>query len=419
MNPFSYYSYDLLTGDFLTQLPLSGVSFSQQLNAPGQLTATIDLRDPRVRETNPLLGTVPNRTFIVVDYEGTIIWGGIVLPRKRGMSSSASNTSYEFDIQCSELWAYFQGRVQASDYSAPPTSGITSDMALWQATPWDASLIGAQVISDALSYSDSSPITNGNLLGGLGLRLNGEVPSGSKPAAPASDYIAENYPLTSAQMVDAIVSQLAQLGLGVGFDFGVDLAYSAGTASSPDATINLSYPRRGRTVEQSGFMVDLTAARSYSFPEDGTQTGNQIWESGGSGALDVSVNVAPLSEGYPLWERVMSRANAQSANILGLLAQQGASDLATYSYAPVTPTATIGLFNGSLPLGSFTVGDDARIFLPQVAQNGEVFDPGFPEGLDQEWRITQWKAEVKDEGDALLVLDFAQPPALEALGPAV
>jgi hypothetical protein len=419
-NPFSYYCFDLLTGRFQAQLPFRGVTFGQQLNTAGTFSGTLDLQDPRVQATEPLPNTAPNRTFVMVDYLGSPLWGGIVLPRKWKVEGATSTTRL-LEVSCSELWAYFQARVQATDYSSPPYSGITGEgeMSYWKATPWDASLIAAQVIADAIGYTDGLSQPYGNLLGGLGLHLNGEEPSGSKPAAPPGDYVAVNYPFTSCQMVDTIVSQLSQLGLGVGFDFGVDLAYSAGVPSPPLATINLSYPRRGRTVAENGLAIDLTTARAYEFPEDGTQTANQVYEVGGSGAIEVSENVIPLEQGYPLWEKVISRANIQSANIESVLAQTGLSDLALLSYAPVTPTVTLGVDDPNLPLGSFVVGDDVLLMIPQYAPNGEAFDPRFPAGLTREFRITGWSAAIEDQGDATVKLSLALPPLTQALIPAV
>jgi hypothetical protein len=417
----SYYAYDLLTGNFIGQVPLRGVGLGEQLNTAGSLSGTIDLQDPRVRETNPLSCTIPNRTFIVADYGGAIVGSGIVMTRKWSVTSSPQNTTRVLEISCSGLWAYFQSRVQATDYSAPPFSGITgaSPMAYWTATPWDSSLVGCQIVADAIGFADGASEPFGNPLGGLGVMLNGAPPSGASPVAPASDFIAVSYPFTSMQTVDTIVTQLSQLGLGVGFDFGVDVAYSKGPGSPLIATVNFSYPRRGRTVAQNNLMIDLTTARSYEFPEDGTQTANQIYELGGSGAIVVTENVNPLDQGYPLWERVLSHANAQSQNITSLLSQIGTSDLATYSYAPVSPTVSLGLFDPNLPLGSFIVGDDVQLALPARAPDGGPFDPRFPAGLSQEWRITGWKADVKDEGDSLLTLTLTQPPYLEALTPAV
>lgn len=419
---FSYYAYDLLTGHFIGQGPFRSVQFGQQLNAAGQGSGTIDLRDPRVLATNPIACMIPNKTFIAVDYGGVIVDGGVALSRDWNVDATAQNTTGVLQVGWTGLWAYFSKRVQATDYSSPPYSGITGTagtMPLWTQTLWDASLIACQVLEDAIGYANHKLSPYGDLLSGLGILLNGKAPSAASPVAPSEDWIAINYPYTSVQTVDTIVNQLSQLGLGVGFDFGIDVAYSAGPASPPIGTINLSYPRRGRTVEENHLLIDLTTARKYRFPEDGTQTANQIYGIGGSGAIVVDENIYPLEQGYPLYERVMSRAQIQSQHITAILNQIGVSDLATYSYAPVTPSCTLSATDPNLPLGSFIVGDDVQIYLPEKGPDGEVFDPRFPNGLDQEWRIASYKVNAADDGDATVEYTFAQPPYLQALAPAV
>ncbi len=409
---FAYYAYDFKTGLPIGQVPLQNSKFGSQLNSPQQLTGSINLMDKKVRKTNPLASTIPNKCIIVVDLGGAVVGNGIVLPRVW------NGPNKHLEIQGSESWSYFGQRVQATDYSAPPYSGVSGlePMSLWKATPWDASLIACQVIEDAIK------VPYGNPLGGLGVLLNGEEPMGSKPVSPESDYIAITYPYTSLQTIDTIVNQLSQLGLGVGFDFGLDIAYSQGPGSPLVGTVNISYPRRGRIFAENNLTIDLTTARGeppYSFSEDGSQTANQVYEIGGSGAIVVDQNVNPLEQGYLLWERVFSRANMQSAHITSLLSQLGTSDLATYSYAPVAATVTLSPFDPNLPLGSFIVGDNVMVVLPELADDGEVFDPRFPAGLEQEWRIIGFTVEPKDKGDPVMTINLAQPPYLEALIPAV
>ena len=438
-NDFTYWAFDLLSGALLGTVPFSAVQFGSQLNTPGQFTGTINLYDSRVQSANVIACTIPNRTLIVVDYLGAIVWAGIVRPRIWSVNRSSSATSGTLAITATEIWSYFTQRVQATDYSAPPSSGIVDPMAWWTTTPWDASLITCQIIGDAIGYSQSQSIVNGNLLGGMALLLNGSSPGAWASVPPSaaynlsqgnaadSDYVAVTYPFTTVQTVDTIVQQLSQLGLYVGPDFGVDVAWSGASGSPPVATINVSYPRRGRTVAQSQLWLDLQTSLGqpgYTFPEDGTSTGNQVYEVGGTGAIVVGVNPFPLDQGYPLWERVLSRATMQSQNIIGILSQVSASDLALYSYAPVAPTVTLAVNDPNLPLGSFTVGDDVELFMPQYAGvdvNGDPvpFDPRFPAGLQQEWRLTTWQVTAPDKGVATMLLTLSQPPTLQPIAPVI
>lgn len=424
-SPFSYYAFDFLTGAFQGQVPLRGVNFAKQLNSPGTLKGTLDLSDPRVQATFPLQNTIPNKSFIVADYMGAALWGGIVLPREPKTESSGQNTTGTLEITCSETWAYFQHRVQATDYSSPPYSGISggSPMNLWTATPFDASLIACQIVEDALEYAlnpvngKGVSVPHGNPLGGLLVKLNGATPA--LPVAPSTDWVAVSYPYPSMQSVDTIVNQLAVLGLGIGFDYAVDIAYSAGSPSPPIGTVNFSYPRRGRTVEQNSLLIDVTTARAYSFPEQGGEAANRVYELGGSGAIVVSENTFTQEQGYAIWERIFSRANIQSQNIIEILTQTGLSDLALYAYAPVTPSITLGINDPNLPLGSFIEGEDVEVRIPKLNDRGEVFDPRFPAGMDQEWRITGYNVEVLDQGDAVVKLALAAPPFTQALAPSI
>lgn len=73
-------------------LPLSGVSFSQQMKGVGELRASLQLADPDVRAMNPWELILPRKTGIVVvrsvlvdfdagTYEHTAVWHGVVWAR--------------------------------------------------------------------------------------------------------------------------------------------------------------------------------------------------------------------------------------------------------------------------------------------------------------------------------------------------
>lgn len=429
--PLTYVLYDLRTGSYLGRLPFKGVSFGSQLLTTGSLgtfTGTIDIASPAVQALNPLGITQPGRTALMVDYNGALIWGGIIWPR-----------AYKFDsvnrvltVTATEIWSYLQqSRAQATDYSAPPYSGLTgtgAEMAIWDASHtsvpdggsgvYDPVLIAWQIISDALTQ-----VTNGNILGGMGIAANSYTTASSYLASgtntPQGDYLAANYPYASLQYVGSIVSMLAANGFGVGFDYGVDVAYSGGPGSAPVATVNLSYPRRGRTYAQNNLVMNCGAAISYEPPEDGTQAANTVYEQGASGSLVVSQNVNPLSSGYPVLESIRSRSNIQSPNILNVLSQIGIADLVVGSFPVVTPSVTFDLFNSPVPLGQFIVGDDCRWLIPATDGQGNVFDPRFPNGVDEEWRIIGYNAQVADEGQSKLTFSLALPPATQVTAPAL
>ena len=422
--PLTYSTYDLYTGKYLGHLPLTQVTFGDQLNNPGQFSGQLDIASSAVQALAPIATTMPGRTVLIVDYQGAVIWSGIIWTRNYDFSTSQTNRN--LTINATAMWSYFQQRNQATDYSSPPYSGSTglsSEMAIWDATSaysdsnfvWDPMLIAWQVISDAMSAS------YGNPLGGLGILANSYSTTAAYLASgtqtPLGDFVSVSYPYTSIQSVHTIVSQLASNGLDVGFDFGLDVQYSGAPGSVLVGTINLSYPRRGRTYANNNLVLNCGQALSYSFPEDATQMANVIYEQGISSSLIVSENLYPLQQGYALVEKTISRANITNANILNILTFLGVSDLYLFSYPVVTPTVTMDMFSSSVPLGSFITGDDVRLIVPTTDGAGHVWDPRFPTGLDQEWRITGYSAQVQDEGESTIQFQLTQPPGLVALDP--
>lgn len=426
-NPFTYCCYDLLTGAYKGQLPLTQVNFGSQVLTPGTFSGQLDIASTAMQLLGPTALTSPARTALLVDYLGSFVWGGIIWPRNYQWDS----THRTFTINATELWSYFNSRAQATDYSAPPTSGITgpnTNMAIWDATltavgdgglgVFDPMLIAWQMLYDALYL-----VPNGNPLN-MGIAANGyATPAAylaSDTATPynatdGGNYISVSYPYQSIQMLAMLINQIATNGFLTGFDYAVDVAGSAGGPVT--ATVNLSYPRRGRLYSENRLVLDQARAISMQLPEDGTQAGDTMYEQGSSGALSVSQNIDPLSSGYPVLEQLKSRANITSANIMNVLEQLGAADLEQFSYPPATPVVTCDALSGPITVGQFVVGDDCRWFVPATDGAGNVFDPRFPAGLDTEARINGYSITVGDEGQSTVAFTLGEPPAAAPTSP--
>lgn len=421
-NPLRYVLYDLVTATFLGFIPLNGVTFSSVLNGVGQFSGTIDLSSAAVQNINPIALTQPGRTALFVDYDGALVWGGIIWQRNYVVQGETRVLT----VTASELWSFIAQRVQATDYSSPPYSGLTGPstmMAIWGAasadtdSEWDPVLMAWQMIADAFG---SVTYGYGNILGGMGILANSYGLQSGAPTnylasgtnTPLSNYINFTAPYTSRQLLGTMVPQLQQLGLEVGFDFGVDVAYSGGPGSFPVATVNISYPRRGRTFANNGIVLNAGNAITYTPPEDATQAANTIYEAGVSGSLVIAQNLDMFTAGWPQLEKVVSRSTLGTANAIALLEEVGESDIFQYSYPVVTPSVTVDLFGTDPVFGSFITGDDAQFLIPPTDGLGNVFDPRFPTGLNQEWRIQQWTANVPDEGQATLQIILNNPPLL-------
>lgn len=349
-NQATYYLYDTLSGAFIEALPFRGVTFEGgPVNNSGTWTGNLDLTDPAIGSyTNWLWSTAPTRSSLVVDVNGQLVWGGIITGRK----SSVDENGHTFEIDAMEGLSYFNQVVQATDYSAPPYSGITGlsadGMPIWnrsflednsigstsipgygtQPFIWDPMLMGAQLIYDAIQ------IPTQNLYGGLTISLNGYPVNTDFGAAyfaspewnpdtpwtpgrtPVANYVSINFPYTSLQTLSAIINQMTAMGYGLGFDIAWDYAYSNGPMSPLNVTINLTFPCRGVMVKggapgatgynylYQGFKtplynymaLDLTRCHAWSFPEDGTSQASTIYATGGNQDIVVEQNIYPLVE---------------------------------------------------------------------------------------------------------------------------
>jgi hypothetical protein len=460
--PVTYLLYDTLTGLFIETLPFRGVTFGGgPVNSAGSFTGNLDLQDPGIQNTDWVRATAPNKTTLIIDYNGEIVWGGPISGRKETFNAQG----FQLEIDAQEGNSWWSHVVQATDYSSPPYSGITGPysapgMPVWnrsfltlgigytdcgppwgnQPFIWDPMLIGAQVMLDALSVPNGGLWgidVHGNPTNGLAIALNGVVVNGDngieyigKPEWTSSDldptgtrtpflsYIQITFPYTSLMTLSSILQQLTSLGYGIGFDMAIDWAYTTSRYSPIQATMNLSYPRRGRILSPTGsnLTINLGSAHDWTFPEDGTAQGSINFETGGNQDIAVIENIYPGGTGtyggYPNTALVHNIANLNSPNPTVLLQHMGLSDSVLYSWPPVAPQVTVDMFSDECGLGTFIVGDDVNVVVPSLDQDGNVFDPRFPTGMIEgmKWRIASYQATVADEGDCLITYTLDTPP---------
>ena len=102
---YRYLFADLLTNEIIAELPLTGVSFNQQLNTAGTFQAHILLSGINSAEYNVDNATLPARNAIYVDRNGELVWGGVIWARSYNSDSQAiSITAREFE-------SYFERRL--------------------------------------------------------------------------------------------------------------------------------------------------------------------------------------------------------------------------------------------------------------------------------------------------------------------
>lgn len=387
----TYYCTDNF-GNLIAELPFTGVKFSRVLNGAGTFSANLPVEDPRVQALNWIEATAPNLTCLWVIVNGTsVVWGGMIQQRTYTMNNQ------QVSIQANEFWAYLNQRVQAFDYSTT-----------WAAMPGAGAVtMGAKIITDALNTADT-----------LGVLFPGSTQVVVEGTVPAAYFIVASFPLSQQQQIGSLIQQLQTMGYLVGFDFATDINLVEGI---PTAQLTLSYPRRGRIAGTTGLMVDTAYATDFTYPEDGTQQADKIWElataAGGVGSV-VQWAPAMTVDGYPLLESVESHmvfsaltyyTDEEVSASQPVLNAWGQDDLFLYAFPPVAPTITVPLFGRSLTLGDFEIGDDIRVVIPKLAGGGPGTCPRFPNGMDFYWRIIQMDVAVSDGGLSSMTLTLNVP----------
>ena len=101
---YTYYVADLLTGEIIGDLPLTGVGFTRVLNAPGTFRGSLHTRDPRVLALAPRRLTEPGRTALYVDRDGVLVWGGIIWTTRYTADDGA------LELGAADFLSYFEHR---------------------------------------------------------------------------------------------------------------------------------------------------------------------------------------------------------------------------------------------------------------------------------------------------------------------
>jgi hypothetical protein len=283
-------------------------------------------------------------------------------------------------------WSYWGRRLQAKDYTTAPAGTF------WSGSPAEAADIAAQIVSDAAAVP-------GSAFSGLVINVI--------DAAPNSNLITVSYPVSSRQTIDSMVTTLANDGYLTGFDFSIDASWSAGQGSFPVFALNISYPRRGRIAGSTGLVLDVGADVDYEWDEDASKQAGSV-HGIASGAATFQSDVADpavTGAGYPLLE---AQANFSAINSQTALDGAVSNLLALGEWPAATVLITLPMF-GDPPIGSYLVGDDARV----IIQPDELF----LNGVDSYLRITGTDSAAPEAGLSTTKFTLTNPPGLAPVPP--
>ncbi len=335
MAQYTYLFMDILTQQINAELPCERATMSTALNSAGRFTGYVPLQDPNVQRMDPINTTEPGRTAVLVDRDGTLIWGGPLWTRKW------DTTQQLLELGASDFLSYFQHRYLSADRVYTSVDQLA-------------------IVRDLVAFAQG--ISGGN--------IHVNVSSNSSGILRSQTWY--GYEL---QEIAKAIQDLAALEQG--FDFAFDIQYVGGV---PTITLNLSYPRRGRTADVTGWMWEYPGnVANYIWPEDGSLLASTSWAVGsGSGTSMIFTSAsspALTGAGWPAIEQVISYKDVTDASVL---ASHAAADVAAASNPVTLPQLTVRADIDPI-LGSYIVGDDARVRItdarfPAAASGGAGID---------------------------------------------
>lgn len=407
MAAWRFLAFDLVTGLFLGELPVTGGSCADMLD-PGDdsfdltialdksgtidILAAIELADDDGEivtdddestflfdDPTPISVPVSNRavtdatrrgrTVIVFERNGAPLFSGIIW-RRRYIAGSGTVA-----VAGAGLWSYYNGFTRPPYSGAPAT--VTQDQFDW-VRAWAAECTDVDITFDAVdSGVDRERVFD---------------PDKPGPAKPYGELMRE-----MAMLED-------------GFDFDIRVEYIAGLA---DRRCRLFYPRRGRTVADGGPRFTYPGnVLGFSFDDDGTDMAATLLAVGGEAEYRFSTTASRtdlIAAGWPAYSAYRERPDISDPATLTEFAESEIAylsgvDREVYGIT-VHPDGLArgdGTLDGSYAYGTWEIGDDCIL----VVEN----DPFFPAasdgtpGLVVQRRVIGHRWSINDAGETLEVV---------------
>lgn len=353
---YRYLFADLLTNQVIAELPITGVSFTQQLNSAGSFTGHLLLSGVNAAGLNVDAGTIPGRTAIYVDRNGVLVWGGIIWGREY------NSTSQALTFQAREFESYFERRK------------ITT----------------TQVFNNADQLTIAQSLVNSAQATAAG-NIGVTVPSNTSGVLVSRTYYA--YELKN------VYSALQDLAKQTnGFDMNIEVAYDGG--GNPTKSFVFSYPKSGTTYTSESLTAPTFEFPSgntieYIYPEDGSIAANTIYGLGAGSnegkLITTAVDTTKLSTGWPLLEQ---EANYSDITDATLLAGLTTAQITATSYPPTTLKIAAPPYENPV-FGTYKIGDDVRVIIQ---------DNRFPAGLNAIYRLVALSVTPGEDGPERVTL---------------
>ncbi len=307
---------DLLTGRKILDVPFLGASWASELNGPGSVTATVDLRDPDVVSLGMGNAATLGKTFLAIESEGRILEAGPIWSR------NYDRTEKVLTLTGAGLWSYFDRRSLLPHIGdRPVVDPATGESAEYANSTWKnlhLGTIGKRMIEQSMTWPNSAlPI----------------VFEDDKPGDHERTYKGAELPVIGQMLQNltevengpdiAFVPERTPDGLGVRWRY---VSGDPRISSIRAHIIDGSVP--GAAIDE------LTVSESAS--EMGALGWCSAGRSGDEAIIERAFNQESLAAGFPLMERVDSSRSSVSvaATALGYaveLARTGSKPRSAWS----------------------------------------------------------------------------------------
>jgi len=352
---YRYLFADLLTNVVIGELPLTGVSFNQQLNQAGAFQGHILLSGIDAVGYNVADSTIPGKCAVYVDRDGDLVWGGVIWGR------SYNSRSQLLSFSAREFESYFERR----------RINITTNY---------NNLDQLTIAQSLITLAQSEPF------GDIGVQVGVDT-SGVLLSRTYFDYELKTY-----------YNALQDLSRAEdGFDFNIQVAYDG--AGEPIKTFVTGYPRIGTVYSSANpaapvFEFPAGNVVEYEYPEDGSIAANKIYSLGAGSnegkIIAIAIDANKYAEGWALLEEQANYADVTDATYLGELALGQVNAVA---YPPTVIKLVVPASQNPV-FGTYALGDDVRL---------RITDQRFPSvttnaGLDEIYRIVGLNVEPGEDG---------------------
>lgn len=360
-------AWDLNTNTLLTHIQAISPSYSIRMNDAGEFSLKMDLTDAQASKQAAVILALRGNPFkiIIADSPYAIRYSGIA------WNTNMSSHDYTLTIAGKAMTSYFTQVVITKDYKT--------------------AISPAQLLYNVVADTQNQPAAN--------IRITPRLALNSPPPSITPTYTV-NQRVTAAQVIaDSTAAVVPGTG---GVDYYMTDVFTNG---APAHTLNIAAPRCGRDQTVSQATIDISQAISWEWPSNAAQAGNQaiVVGAGSGGVQPVSIKDARFPRGGlgqpPLLQMVYQY------NRLTTTAQldgQANALIQMFGQPVSVPTITMPADYPTLPLGSFTIGDDVRVFTPP--------SPWFPQGLSEWWRIVAYTVTYPEQGIPTYQLTLNRPP---------